>query len=86
MSLDSVRAISAKKQITYKIKSKCIAKLKMIGKTLNLYLALEPKKFKNTKYKFINVSNKKAYEKYPMRVKITSDRQARWAVELIAKV
>ncbi len=86
LSLDGIRVISAKKQITYKIKSKSVAKLKMIGKTLNLYLALEPKKFKNTKYKFINVSNKKAYEKYPMRVKITSDRQARWAIELIEKI
>lgn len=86
LSLDGIRVISAKKQMTYKIKSKNVAKLKMIGKTLNLYLALEPKKFKNTKYKFINVSNKKAYEKYPMRVKITSDRQARWAIELIEKI
>lgn len=86
LGLDGVRTINAKKQITYKIKSKNVAKLKIVGKTLNVYLALEPKKFKNTKYKFINVSNKKAYEKYPMRVKITSDRQAKWAIELIEKI
>ncbi|MBR5439289.1 MAG: hypothetical protein IKV61_03625 [Clostridia bacterium] len=86
LSIDGIRVISSKKQISYKIKNKNIAKLKMVGKTLNLYLALEPKKFKNTKYKFIDVSAKKVHAKYPMRVKITSDRQAKWALELIEKI
>lgn len=86
LSLPGIRVISSKKQISYKIKNKNIAKLKMVGKTLNLYLALEPKKFKNTKYKFIDVSAKKVHAKYPMRVKITSDRQAKWALELIEKI
>ncbi len=86
LSLEGVRVINAKKQITYKIKNKNIAKLRILGKTLNAYLALQPKKFKNTKYKFVDVSKKKAYENYPMRVKITSDRQAKWAIELIEKI
>ncbi len=86
LGLNGIRVINAKKQITYKVKNKNIARIKIIGKTLNLYLALEPKKFKNTKYKFIDVSSKKAYKNYPMRVKITSNRQAKWAIELIQKI
>ncbi len=86
LGLDGIRTISAKKQITYKIKSKNLAKVRILGKTLNVYLALAPKKFKDTKYKFIDASGKKAYEKYPMRIKITSARQAKWAIELIQKI
>lgn len=86
LSINGIRAINSKKQITYKVKSKNIAKIKIVGKTLNLYLALQPKKFKNTKYKFVDVSNKKVHAKYPMRLKITSDRMAKWAIELIEKI
>ena len=71
------------KQITYKVGMHSIAKLKIIGKTINLYLNLEPSKYKNTKYKFIDVSSKKAHRLYPMRMKITSERKVKWAIELI---
>ena len=85
-TIEGVNVKNSRKHVTYKKGSQAIAKLKIIGKTLNVYLNLQPKKFKNTKYKFIDVSSKKAHETYPMRVKITSDRQARWAIELIKKV
>ncbi len=71
------------KQITYKVGTHPIAKLKIIGKTINLYLSLEPSHYKNTKYKFIDVSSKKAHRLYPMRMKITSNRKVKWAIELI---
>ncbi len=85
-TIEGVNVKNSRKHVTYKKGLQAIAKLKIIGKTLNVYLNLQPKKFKNTKYKFIDVSSKKAHETYPMRVKITSDRQARWAIELIKKV
>ena len=85
-TIEGVNVKNSRKHVTYKKGSQAIVKLKIIGKTLNVYLNLQPKKFKNTKYKFIDVSSKKAHETYPMRVKITSDRQARWAIELIKKV
>ncbi len=85
-SIDGVRVKNSNKHVTYKKGAQAIAKLKIIGKTLNVYINLQPKKFKNTKYKFIDVSNKKSHESYPMRVKITSDRQAKWAVELIKQI
>ena len=77
---------TTKKHVTYKQGIKPVAKLKIIGKTLNVYINLSPKKFKNTKYVFIDVSNKKSHENYPMRVKVSSDRQAKWVIELIKKV
>ena len=52
------------------------------GKTHNVYFALSPEEFKNTKYKFTDVSNKNGFKTYPMRVKVTSDRQAKWVSEL----
>ena len=85
-SIDGVREKNSSKHATYKKGSQAIAKLKIIGKTLNIYLNLQPKKYRKTKYKFIDVSNKKAHESYPMRVKITSDRQAKWAIELIKQI
>ena len=71
------------KHETYRVGSKTIAKIKIVGKTLNVYLNLQPKNFKNTKYIFTDVSSKKSYIKYPMRVKVTSSRQAKWVTELI---
>lgn len=85
-SIEGIKAKQSKKHVAYKLGNKAVAKLKIIGKTLNVYINLSPKKFKNTKYKFIDVSSKKSHEGYPMRVKITSDRQVKWAIELIKKV
>lgn len=85
-SIDGVRVKNSSKHVTYKKGSQAVAKLKIIGKTLNVYLNLQPKKYRKTKYKFIDVSGKKSHESYPMRVKITSDRQAKWAIELIKQI
>ena len=85
-SIDGVRVKNSSKHVTYKKGSQAVAKLKIIGKTLNVYLNLQPKKYRKTKYKFIDVSGKKSHESYPMRIKITSDRQAKWAIELIKQI
>ncbi|MBR2323042.1 MAG: hypothetical protein IKA54_05575 [Clostridia bacterium] len=85
-SIDGVRVKNSSKHVTYKKGSQAVAKLKIIGKTLNVYLNLQPKKYRKTKYKFVDVSGKKSHESYPMRVKITSDRQAKWAIELIKQI
>ncbi|MBR2967941.1 MAG: hypothetical protein IKC35_04090, partial [Clostridia bacterium] len=49
----------------------------------NVYLALDPNQFQDTKYIFENVSHKATYSKYPMRVKVTSNRQVKWVIELL---
>ncbi len=82
-AIEGVRVIESKNSFTYKKGNKPIAKFAIVGKTLNAYFALQPAEFENTKYKFIDVSNKAKFKNYPMRVKITSDRQSKWATELV---
>ncbi len=60
------------------------AKFAVRGKTLSLYLALEPKEFAESKYSFTDVHDVSKYKGVPMRLKIKSDRAVRWAKELIA--
>ena len=83
-SFEKVRVIRSFKGETYKKGNLCVCKLTVRGKTLNAFIGLEPKKFENTKYNFIDVSSSKTYQNYPMRVKITSERQVRWVKELIS--
>ena len=55
----------------------------MRGKTVNVFLALNPNEYLDSKYVFQDVSGVKKYALYPMRVRLSSDRQAKWACELI---
>ena len=80
---DGVKNKLFNKHEVFKFKNKPVAKIKIVGKTLNIYLSLQPKEFKNTKYKFTDVSNVKAHSKYPMRFKITSERKVKHVKELI---
>ncbi len=59
------------------------AQLKPSGKSIALYLALEPKKFENTKYRGKDVSNKKAYQATPFLYKAKTNRKFEWMMELI---
>lgn len=67
----------------FRVDRKKIASLKIGGKTLTLYLALDPREYENTKYHFTDVSDKKTYAETPMKVKITSARAVKYAKELI---
>ena len=60
-----------------------LIKFTIRGKTLNAYLGLNPKDYENTKSIYTDVSNIGKYANYPMRVKVTSDRQVKWVKELI---
>ena len=84
LSFDKTRFIKSKKGETYKKGNTCVCKLTIRGKTLNAYLGLDPKAYENTKYVFTDVSQSKTYANYPMRVKLTSDRQVRWLKELLS--
>ena len=81
--IEGIRRIDSKTSVTYKLKSTPIVKFTIRGKTLNAYLGLNPNDYEDTKYIFTDVSNVKAYANYPMRVKVTSDRQVKWVNELI---
>lgn len=60
------------------------AKFAVRGKTLTLYLALNPEDLVGTKYRFKDVGGVKKYAQTPVCVKIKSNRGVRWAKELIA--
>ena len=68
---------------TFRAGRPVIAKFAITGKTLSLYLALDPSEFADTKYHFKDVSGVKKYQAVPMRLKIKSNRSVRWAKELI---
>lgn len=62
------------------------AKFALRGKTLSLYLSLDPAEYADTKYKFEDSGGVAKYAKTPMRLKLRSDRSVRWAKELIARL
>ncbi len=60
-----------------------IARFKIRGKTLCLYLALDPKEFEYSVYHQVDVSDNKSMHGTPMMVKIKSPRGVKKAVRLI---
>lgn len=62
-----------------------VAKINIVGKTLGLYLALDPNddEFKATVYHQKDVSNQKAYEHTPFMVKVKSDAAVKKAMRLV---
>ena len=70
----------------YKYGNKTIMILAIHGKTLNVYLPLNPEKFKGTILKFDDVSNMKTYKDFPMRIKISNKTQLKETLKLIKLV
>lgn len=60
-----------------------IARFKIRGKTLCLYLALDPREYEYSVYHHIDVSDNKSMHGTPMMVKIKSPRGAKKAIRLI---
>lgn len=60
-----------------------IAKFVITGKKLSVFLALDPKEFENSNYRFEDVSDKKSHRETPLRVKITSRRSLKQVKELL---
>ena len=60
-----------------------IARLKIRGKTLCLYLALDPNNYKTSVYHHIDVSDNKSVAGTPMMVKVKSNLGVRKAIRLI---
>ena len=70
---------------TFRVGSTAIAKMAMRGKVLFLYLAIDPDTHEGTTYFFQDVSDVKHHDKFPMLIKLTSDRKMKRALELIAR-
>lgn len=86
LKISKIREIVGKKQRTFKVGNTPIIRFTVRGKTLNAYIALNPKEFENTKYIYTDVSAVNKHANYPMRVKVSSNRQVRWVIELILKI
>lgn len=65
---------------------KLLAKLCLVGGYLRLYFALDPKAYNQQKYHHKDLSEVVRYAKTPLMIKISSDRQKKYAVELIDEV
>lgn len=61
-----------------------LAKFLIHGKTLCLFLALDPATLEESKYNVNNVGNSKKYAEVPCRLRLTSKRSVKWGLELIA--
>ena len=63
-----------------------VAKFVMRPKSLLLYLALEPSEFEESKYFFVDASERKKYAQVPLRLKIRGSRGFKYALELIEEL
>lgn len=68
---------------TFRSRTLPLARFEFRGRTLYVYLGLDPKDYLDSKYIFTDVSDSKQFKNYPMRVILTSDRQADHAKELV---
>ena len=65
---------------------KTLAMLRVSGSTLRLFLALDPKAYSAGRYHHRDMSAKARYARCPMLIRLTSDRQVRYALDLIGQV
>ena len=71
---------------TFKYRRTHIAKMNVKGRTLYLYVALDPLEFENTKYFSHDATGISRYKGTPMMIKIKSERGVRHGIELISTV
>ncbi|MDE5911809.1 MAG: hypothetical protein K2H24_05690, partial [Clostridia bacterium] len=73
----------SKKRESFRFGRDCVARMSIRGKTLKLYLALNPQDYVDSKYKFEDVSDVKSYADTPFMMKIKNPRRLKYALELI---
>ena len=61
-----------------------LAKFAVCGKTLCLFLALDPVALKESKYNVSDKGSSKKYETVPCCLRLTSKRSLKWGLELVA--
>ena len=83
LSYSSVKARSSWNLETFNKGRTNLAKIAVKGKTVCLYLALDPADFIDTKYFYTDVSEKTQFRTVPMMVKVKSARGVKHAKELI---
>ena len=69
---------------TFVFKNTVVCKIAVVGKSLRLYLALNPNDYPEGQFPHKDVSNKKRHEKTPYLMKISSPLSVKRAIRLIA--
>ena len=85
LSYKGVKSRTSWSKETFKRGRLPIARIDVKGKTLCLYLALEPKDIPE-KYHASDISEKRGGDEYPTLLKVRSDRAKKYAIELIAEI
>ena len=73
----------SKSSITYKRGRKPLLKITIKGKSVCVYMAIDPSEYAATKYGIKDVSQTKAYRDYPAMCKVTSDRRLKYVLQII---
>ena len=83
LAYKGVRAKASWKRETYSIGRKTVATFAIRGKTLMMYLATDPVKFADTKYRVENMSEVASRRSTPLLFRVKSDRSTAYAKQLI---
>ncbi len=86
MSYEDIKCFASWNRELFKQGRKPCAKLNCKGKTLFVYLPLDPKEFDANKYHHLDVSKEDGKNEYPFLLKVRSNRACKYAKELIALV
>lgn len=86
LAYTGVKSLLSWSRDLYKLGRKPVAKLNVKGKTLFVYLPLDPKEFDQSHYHHLDVSKEDKEVDYPFLLKVRSPRACKYAKELIAKV
>ena len=86
LSYKKVRSRMSWTNDSFRLGRETVAKFALRGKTLSLYLALDPASLEGTKYRYEDASSVARYAAVPVRLKLKSDRSVKYAAELIARM
>ena len=86
LSYDKTRASRSRTGESFFYGRKQFARLAYSGKTLCLYLSVDPEEYCKGKYKFRDVSHKKKYAAVPAKLKVKSAGACKYALSVIKKV
>ena len=86
MSYKKVRSNISWNFDSYFLGRKQLAKLKIRGKALMVYLAFDPKEMEGTKYRGKDVSKFSTYKQVPFCYRVNGKRKLNYAMELIRKL
>lgn len=86
LSYKKIHDRMSKKRETFRFGRLCVARMAIRGKTLRLYLALNPADYADSKYIFEDFSEVKSVADTPFAIKLKNPRRLKYALELIDSV